>query len=491
MRNSFESKVFRSEVVRMGPEDEMVVRGGRDLFPLLPKALAGVKQIGVLGWGSQGPAQAQNLRDSLEGTSIKVKVGLRPSSPSWKAAQAAGFKEENGTLGEMMSVARESDMVLMLISDAAQAELYPQIFKALKPGATLGFSHGFLLGVLKINGDKFPSNVNVIGVCPKGMGPSVRRLYEQGKSVNGAGINNSFAVEQDIDGKATDYALAWSIALGAPFTFMTTLEQEYKSDIFGERAVLLGGVHGIVEFLFRHYQAEGMKPEEAFVHSTESLTGPISRTLSKKGMLGVYESLSEADKKVFRRAYGAAYAPNYAVHYEVYKEVASGNEIRSVILSDERMKKIPMGKIDGTFMWKVGEKVRANRKDSAIPLDPFTAGVYIAAMVAQVDLLAEMGHAYSEIVNESVIEAVDSLNPFMHYKGVSYMVDNCSITARLGARKWAPRYDYSLMQLAEPVWAEGRGEDEALWAKFLNHPVHEALATAASMRPTVDIAVGG
>ena len=491
MRNSFVSKVFASEVVRMGPEDEMVVRGGRNLFPLLPKALDGVKQIGVLGWGSQGPAQAQNLRDSLEGTSIKVKVGLRPSSSSWKAAQAAGFKEENGTLGEMMSVARESDMVLMLISDAAQAELYPQIFKALKPGATLGFSHGFLLGVLKINGDKFPSNINVIGVCPKGMGPSVRRLYEQGKSVNGAGINNSFAVEQDIDGKATDYALAWSIALGAPFTFMTTLEQEYKSDIFGERAVLLGGVHGIVEFLFRHYQEAGMTPEEAFVHSTESLTGPISRTLSKKGMLGVYESLSEADKKVFRSAYGAAYAPNYAVHYEVYKEVASGNEIRSVILSDERMKKIPMGKIDGTFMWKVGEKVRANRKDSAIPLDPFTAGVYIAAMVAQVDLLAEMGHAYSEIVNESVIEAVDSLNPFMHYKGVSYMVDNCSITARLGARKWAPRYDYALMQQAAPVWAEGSGEDEALWAKFLNHPVHTALATAASMRPTVDIAVGG
>lgn len=491
MRNSFVSKVFTSEKVRLGPDEEMVVRGGRNLFPLLPKAFDGVRQIGVLGWGSQGPAQAQNLRDSLEGTSIKVKVGLRPSSASWKAAQAAGFKEENGTLGEMMSVARESDMVLMLISDAAQAELYPQIFKALKPGATLGFSHGFLLGVLKIRGDKFPSNINVIGVCPKGMGPSVRRLYEQGKSVNGAGINNSFAVEQDIDGRATDLALAWSIGLGAPFTFMTTLEQEYKSDIFGERAILLGGVHGIVEFLFRHYQAAGMTPEEAFVHSTESVTGPISKTISRSGIIGVYESLSEDDRKIFRRAYGAAYAPSYEIHFEVYREVASGNEIRSVILSDERMKKIPMGKIDSTFMWKVGEKVRASRKDSAIPLDPFTAGVYIGSMMAQIDLLAEQGHAYSEIVNESVIEAVDSLNPFMHYKGVSYMVDNCSITARLGARKWAPRYDYMLMQQAAPIWAEGRGEDDALWAKFLTHPVHSALATAASMRPSVDIAVGG
>jgi len=491
MRNSFVSKVFASETVRLGTDEEMVVRGGRNLFSLLPKAFAGIGQIGVLGWGSQGPAQAQNLRDSLEGTSIRVKVGLRPKSASWNAAQAAGFREDNGTLGDMMKVAAESDLVLLLISDAAQAELYPEIFKVLKPGATLGFSHGFLLGVLKINGDRFPSNVNVIGVCPKGMGPSVRRLYEQGKEVNGAGINNSFAVEQDIDGRATDIALGWSIGLGAPFTFMTTLEQEYKSDIFGERAVLLGGVHGIVEYLFRHYQEAGMTPEDAFVRSTESLTGPISRTISRKGLIGVYESLSEEDRKVFRRAYGAAYAPSYEVHYEVYKEVASGNEIRSVLLSAERMKKIPMGKIDESFMWKVGEKVRAARTSAPTPLDPFTAGVYIASMMAQVDLLAEQGHAYSEIVNESVIEAVDSLNPFMHYKGVSYMIDNCSITARLGARKWAPRYDYLLMQQAAPVWASGKGEDDSLWQKFMKHPVHAALATAAAMRPSVDIAVGG
>lgn len=490
MRNSFVSKVFKSETVQLGPHEEMVVRGGRNLFPLLPKAFDGVRQIGVLGWGSQGPAQAQNLRDSLVGTSVKVKVGLRPSSASWKAAQAVGFNEGDGTLGEMMAVARESDLVLLLISDAAQAELYPQIFKALKPGATLGLSHGFLLGVLKINGDSFPDNINVIGVCPKGMGPSVRKLYVQGKELNGAGINTSFAVEQDVNGKATDYAIAWSIGLGAPFTFKTTLEQEYKSDIFGERAVLLGGVHGIVEYLFRHFQGLGMSPEEAFIHSTESLTGPISKTLSRSGLMGVYEALSEADKKVFRQAYGAAYMPNYEVHYEIYHEVASGNEIRSVLLSADRMKKIPMGKIDESFMWKVGEKVRACRTEAPTPLDPFTAGVYVAAMIAQVDLLAEQGHAYSEIVNESVIEAVDSLNPFMHFKGVSFMVDNCSITARLGSRKWAPRYDYMLMQQAAPVWAEGKGEDDALWQKFLVHPVHGALATAAAMRPSVDIAVG-
>ena len=92
----------------MGDVTEYVVAGGRHLFPLLPKAFAGVKQIGVIGWGSQGPAQAQNLRDSLEGTGIKVKVGLRPGSSSMAEARKAGFSEENGTLGEMFEVVRES-----------------------------------------------------------------------------------------------------------------------------------------------------------------------------------------------------------------------------------------------------------------------------------------------------------------------------------------------------------------------------------------------
>src|SRR5205814_8487206 len=168
-----------------------------------------------------------------EGTGIKVKVGLRPGSSSMAEARKADFTEANGTLGEMFSVVRESDLVLLLISDAAQAELFGRIFEALRPGATLGMSTGFLLAQMRNVGAKFPANVNVIAVCPKGMGPSVRRLYVQGKSVNGAGINASFAVEQDIDGRATDLALGWSVALGSPYTFQTTLESEYKSDIYG------------------------------------------------------------------------------------------------------------------------------------------------------------------------------------------------------------------------------------------------------------------
>src|SRR4051794_17353448 len=174
---SLSSKIFSIDTVKMSDRTEQIVKGGRHLFPLLAKAFAGVKQIGVIGWGSQGPAQAQNLRESLEGTGIKVKVGLRGGSSSMKAARDAGFTEQNGTLGEMFDVVAESDMVLLLISDAAQAELYRKVFEKLRPGATLGLSHGFLLGHLRNVGADFPKNVNVVAVCPKGMGPSVRRLY--------------------------------------------------------------------------------------------------------------------------------------------------------------------------------------------------------------------------------------------------------------------------------------------------------------------------
>ena len=86
-------------------------------------------------------------------------------------------------------------------------------------------------------------------------------------------------------------------------------------------------------------------------------------------------------------------------------------------------------------------QVRAKRGEE-IPLNPFTAGVYVATMMATVKTLQENGHPWSEICNESIIEAVDSLNPYMHARGVAFMVDNCSYTARLGARKWAPRFDY-------------------------------------------------
>ncbi|XP_060209501.1 ketol-acid reductoisomerase, chloroplastic-like [Lycium barbarum] len=494
----FETSVFNKEKVTLSGHDEYIVKGGRDLFKLLPDAFKGIKQIGVIGWGSQGPAQAQNLRDSLAEakSDIVVKIGLRKGSRSFAEARAAGFTEENGTLGDIYETISGSDLVLLLISDAAQADNYEEVFSHMKPNSILGLSHGFLLGHLQSMGLDFPKNISVIAVCPKGMGPSVRRLYVQGKEINGAGINASFGVHQDIDGRATDVALGWSVALGSPFTFATTLEQEYRSDIFGERGILLGAVHGIVESLFRRYTENGMSEELAYKNTVECITGNISRTISTKGMLALYNSLDADGKKEFATAYTASYYPCMEILYECYEDVATGSEIRSVVLAGRRFSEkeglpaFPMGKIDQTRMWKVGEHVRATRPSGDLgPLYPFTAGVYVALMMAQIEVLRKKGHSYSEIINESVIESVDSLNPFMHARGVSFMVDNCSTTARLGSRKWAPRFDYNLTQQALVAVDNNLPIDIDLITNFVCDPVHEAIEVCARLRPTVDISV--
>ncbi|KAL3509211.1 hypothetical protein ACH5RR_028612 [Cinchona calisaya] len=287
------------------------------------------------------------------------------SIPHLDGVMIVDKSEENGTLGDIWETLSSSDLVLLLISDAAQADTYEKVFSHMKTNSFLGLSHGFILGHLQSMGLDFPKNISVIAICPKGMGPS------------------------DTDGRATDVALGWSVALGSRFTFATTLEQEYKSDIFGERG--------------------------------ESDSSVI-------GMLAVYNSLTEEGKKDFETAYSASYYPCMDILYECYEDVATGSEIWSVVLAGRHfyekdgLPAFPMGKIDQTRMWKVGERVRAVRPPGDLgPLYPFTAGVYVALMMAQIEILRKKGHSYSKIINESVIEATDSLNPFMRACGVAFM----------------------------------------------------------------------
>ncbi|WP_041822229.1 ketol-acid reductoisomerase [Streptomyces davaonensis] len=484
---TYTSRVFPLETMEVPGGTETVLRGGRHLFPLLPQAFAGIRRIGVLGWGPQGRAQARNLRDSLAGTGIRVAVGLRPGSRSAADARAHGFTEDDDTLGDWLTVAADSDLVVLLIADVALAAHHQEIFAALKPGAVIGLSHGFLLGHLRANGGDFPAGHPVIAVCPKGMGDSVRRLYEQGAEVNGAGVNSSFAVHADPDGRAVDLALGWSVALGSPYTFRTTLHSEYLSDIVGERAILLGAVHGIVESLFTRYRLAGDDPVTAYEKSCENVTGPIARTISRAGLRAVRDALDPTGRDVFDRAYSATYPPARDLVAEIYDEVADGTELRSVVLAERRLGARPMSEIGGAPMWSVGAEVRARRAEHTVSVEPFTAGVFVATMTAQIDEFAERGHPWSEIVNESVIEAVDSLLPYMHARDVAHMVDNCSRTARLGARRWGPRFQAAFEQIAYPA-AQARA-DKALLTTFDTHPVHAALAAAAKLRPAVDIAV--
>ncbi|XP_011002539.1 PREDICTED: ketol-acid reductoisomerase, chloroplastic-like [Populus euphratica] len=220
----FQTFVFKKEKIMLAGHDKFIVRGGKDVFLLLPDAFQGIKQIGVLGWVSQGSVQARNLRDALAEakSDIKVKVGVEKDSCSFAEARAAGFTEESDTLGDIWETISGSDLVLLLISNAAQAGVYERVFSHMKPNSILGLSHGFLIEHLQSKGHDFPKHISVIVVCPEVEAHSVRRDYVHGQMINGAGINSSIAVHQDIDGRGTDVALAWSVALGSPFTFATT-----------------------------------------------------------------------------------------------------------------------------------------------------------------------------------------------------------------------------------------------------------------------------
>lgn len=477
--------IFPVTEINLPGATELVVIGGRDKFPLLAAAFGNTKVIGVIGWGSQGPAQAPNLDESLEGTDIKVMVGLQEGSSSFEKAAEAGFMASIGNAGEMYEVIGKSDLVLLLIKDAAQAENFPKIQAAMKTEATLGLSHGFLVGHMKNVGAEFRKDINVIGVCPKGMGPSVRRLYEQGRSINGAGINSSYAVFQDYTGTARDIALAWAVAIGSPYVFETTLEMEYRSDIFGERGVLLGGVWGALEALYSHFVSNGTWPEAAFVQSVLSLTGPISQAIARGGLVEVATAIPAAHQELFFKVLDATYLPAKALLAEIYAEVSSGREIASVVDATARLKKYPFSKVDGTPMWRVGETVRASK--TGAPIHPLTAGVYLGIMMAQVDILLLNKHGWSEICNETIIEAVDSLNPYMAARGVDYMIDNCSTTARLGTRKWGPRFAQMVSgDVLQKVDEEATAPDQE-W--FWSHPVHIALAECMKMCPPVNISV--
>lgn len=480
------SKYFNCENLSFADgRTEQIYKGGRSNFPQVAQVFkdAGIKNIGVIGWGSQAAAQSMNLRDTLNGHGdFHFKVGLRPGSKSSEDAKSKGF-----SVHSMMETVHDSDLTLMLISDAAQVELYPKFMDVIRPRTTLGFSHGFLSKYWDKVGYIPKPDLNIIGVCPKGMGPSVRRLYELGQETEGAGINSSVAVQQDITGKSFDIALAWATGIGSPSIFTTTLEDEATSDIFGERGILLGGLHGLIEALFirsivrkDHYSG--------YYESAHYFTGELSKFISKNGLPAFYESLEEESHKMhFRYAYDKTYRLCKPLMEEIYDEVKTGNEIMSVINRTANLEKNPLDKVSGNSpFWT------CSRKCNAMPLKmsdnaSFNAGVYIGTMMSQIDTLLENGHSNTEIINESVTEAVDSLNPYMFNDSVDTMIDNCSITARIGARKWAPRFQHTLINNLVYDRDIGELEDSNLFDKFLTHPIHDSDNKLRKFKPSVSL----
>jgi len=208
------------------------------------------RTVAIIGYGSQGHAQAQNLRDS----GVDVVVSDLPGTPNWDKAIEDRFKPVSA-----LEASAKGDIVQILVEDESQPKVYnSQVEKNLTEGKTLMFSHGFNIHFGQIVP---PGNVDVIMVAPKGPGHLVRRVYTEG-----AGVPALVAVQQDFTGKAKETALAYAKGLGATRVGVleTTFEEETETDLFGEQAVLCGGVSHLIMAGFETLVEAGYQPEIAY-----------------------------------------------------------------------------------------------------------------------------------------------------------------------------------------------------------------------------------
>ena len=214
-----------------------------------PNALKG-KTIAILGYGSQGHAQAQNLRDS----GYKVIVGLDPERPSAQQAKADGM-----VVVAPAEAAKRADWIQILTPDETQAELYEAAIKPfLHPGKVLGVSHGFSIHFKTIQP---PNDVDVVMIAPKSPGHLLRRVYAEGR-----GVPSLIAIHQDASGRAHEFALAYAHGIGSTRAgvLQTTFKEETESDLFGEQAVLCGGLTSLIKKGFETLVEAGYQPEVAY-----------------------------------------------------------------------------------------------------------------------------------------------------------------------------------------------------------------------------------
>ncbi len=208
------------------------------------------KKVAVIGYGSQGHAHALNLKDS----GVNVVVGLYEGSRSWAKAEAQGLKVMTAA-----DAAKAADIIMILINDEKQAALYKESIEPnLTEGKTLAFAHGFNIHFGCI---KPPKNVNVIMIAPKGPGHTVRSEYLAGK-----GVPCLLAVEQDATGDAWDLGLAYALGIGGARAGVleTTFRTETETDLFGEQAVLCGGVCALMQAGYETLVEAGYDPRNAY-----------------------------------------------------------------------------------------------------------------------------------------------------------------------------------------------------------------------------------
>ncbi|GME77287.1 unnamed protein product [Ambrosiozyma monospora] len=315
--------------------------------------------LALIGYGSQGYGQGLNLRDN----GLNVIIGVRKNGASWKAAIEDGWVPGEN-LFDVTEAVKKGTIVMNLLSDAAQSETWPTIKPLLTEGKTLYFSHGFSPVFRELTKVDPPTNIDVILAAPKGSGRTVRSLFKEGR-----GINSSYAVWNDVTGKAEEKSIALAVAIGSGYVYQTTFEREVNSDLYGERGCLMGGIHGMFLAQYEVLRENGHTPSEAFNETVEEATQSLYPLVGKYGMDYMYDACSTTARRGALDWYPIFKDALKPVFQDLYSSVKTGKETqRSLDFNsqpDYREKlEAELETIRNMEIWKVGKEVRKLRPEN-------------------------------------------------------------------------------------------------------------------------------
>ncbi|MEO3703743.1 ketol-acid reductoisomerase [Trichormus azollae] len=279
------------------------------------------KTVAIIGYGSQGHAHVLNLKDS----GVNVIVGLYSGSKSTAKAEAAGLRVRN-----VSDAAKAADLIMILLPDEVQKTIYKnEIEPNLEAGNVLAFAHGFNIHFGQVVP---PADVDVIMVAPKGPGHLVRRTYEQGQ-----GVPALFAVYQDATGKARDHAMAYAKGIGGTRAGVleTTFREETETDLFGEQAVLCGGLSALIKAGFETLTEAGYQPEVAYFECLHEVKLIVDLVV-EGGLATMRDSISNtAEYGDYTRGPRVVTAETKVEMKKILSEIQSGQFAREFVLENQ------------------------------------------------------------------------------------------------------------------------------------------------------------
>lgn len=321
------------------------------------KKILNQETITILGYGPQGRGQGLNLRDQ----GFDVMIGLR-QGPSWDKALSDGWIAGKNLISAE-EAANRGTIIQYLLSDAGQIAFWPTLRENLKAGDCLYFSHGFGIVFKDQTNIIPPKDVDVVLCAPKGSGLTVRTHFQSGR-----GINASIAIFQDATGRARERVEAVGIAIGSGHLFETTFEKEVRSDLTGERCVLMGLIQGAIKAQYEVLRANGHSPSEAYNESIEEAFQSLYPLIGENGMDWMYANCSTTAQR------GALdWAPKFEkalkpVIEECYRSVKAGEEARISITANSKpdyragLEK-ELSAISSQEMWQAGRILREFRPE--------------------------------------------------------------------------------------------------------------------------------